>query len=340
MNPFLIDPGAPTATSGFVYGANEAQILDVVRAGTVFAANDGNLDASPLGLSQPLTQYMTGIRDEDGLEALLESIAPSVPVGRRFSYLNETESEGLQKRELQEITRPVHGEFPTLRPTGSKTDGSTDNIGLCMYIDIDQGGMLPSVQQRKVSSLRNIIYRSMIADALAKIDAAAVADTSKNWGAADSDPDSDIDEMLDNGGDASGADNNTVIFGHGAYRKRRKAYRQPARTNDAADANALPDDLRDLYQVDRVINIRSRYRSGASANTRLLADKVYTYDARPLMTEMDSSHIKRFVTMTDAGMMRVFIGVESHRVKIIVDGYMKNIITRSAGIRKRAVTYT
>ncbi|GAA5137426.1 hypothetical protein GCM10023213_14080 [Prosthecobacter algae] len=337
---FIPDPGAGSAQAGLFYGVNEAHITEAIKLGNVYAANDGNLDASPLGLSQPLTQYVTGIQDEEGLDVLLESIAPSVPVGRRFSYLNETESEAMQKRDLAAITRPIHGEFPILRPTGSQTDGSTDNIGLCMYVDIDQGGLLPAVQQRKVASLRNMIYRSQIADALAKIDAAAVGDTTKNWGDSASDPDSDIDEMIDAGGDAGGEDNNIVVFGHGAFRKRRRAYRQAARLNSNADANALPDELRDLYQVDRVVNIRSRYRTSATATARLLADKVYTYNARPGMTEMDSSHIKRFVTMTESGMLRVFIGVESHRVKIIVDGYQRNTITRALGIRKRAVTYS
>ena len=342
-NEFIpTDPGFGKARSGLIYAANDGDVEQAWKAGNEFvAANDGNLSATPMGLSRPLTEYTTGIRDRVNLQELLDRIAPVTPSGGiRFTYTQETEAEEFQKRSLADITRPINGEFQTLKVTGSETEGRCVNIGLCSYIDIDQGGMLPAIQQAEVQRLRNIILRSQIADALALIDASATADSSSNWNATGADPDSDIDDMIDAGGLASGVDNNVVIFGRGALLKRRRAYRKESRTNGGEHATLTPDALRDLYQVDDVINLRATYRSSATATTALLADKVYTYDAQPGLGMSDSSNIKRFVYIGEAGGMRVWLEVQSHRVKIIVDAYAVTKITRSVGIRKRAVTFT
>lgn len=336
------DPGFAGAHVGEVYAANEADLREAIRLGNVYeAANDGNLNASALGLSQALTQYATGVRDRENLAELLDRIAPACPTGSiRFSYLNETEAEQFHKRTLANITRPVHGEFAETRITGAQTDGACDNIGLVSYIDIDQGGMVPEMQQAEVQRLRNIILRSQIADALAKIDAAGTADTSKNWGDSAANPDGDVREMIDTAGDASGVDANVVVLGQGAFLKRIKAYEAAARTNGGSKAELTPDQLRDFWQVDDVINLRARYRSSATATTKLLDSTVYAYDARPGLSRGDSSNVKRFTYISAGGGMRVWIEVQSHRVKIIVDAYARTVITRSTGIRKRAVTFS
>ncbi len=339
---FTADPGLGHAKSGETYAANDGDIAAAWKSGNEFvAANDGNLSASPLGLSQALSQYAAGVSDSQNLQAILDRVVPATPVGSiRFTYGLETESEEFQKRTLANITRPVHGEFSELKITGSETEGRCANIGLVSYIDIDQGGMLPQMQQMEVQRLRNIILRSQIADGLALIDAAASADSGANWGASGSDPDSDIDDMIDAGGRAAGVDNNVVVFGRGSFMKRRRSYRKEARTNGGEHAILTPDQLRDVYQVDDVVNLRTLYRSSSTANTAMLDDTVYTYDARSGLSLKDSSNIKRFTYVSTGGGTRVWIEVGTHRVKIIVDAYAVNKITRSVGIRKRAVTFS
>lgn len=335
------DPGFGSCRSGEIYLANESELRDAWKAGNVFAANDGNLSASPMGLSQPLTEYATGVRDRENLQELLDSLIPSCPVGSiRFSYLNETESEEFQKRSLPAITRPVHGEFPETKITGSLTEGACDNIGIVTYIDIDQGGLLPSMQQAIVQSRRNIILRSLIADGLAKIDAAASAETSKNWGDSAANPDGNLREMVKNSGAASGEDANTVVLGQGAWHYRADAYEVPTRTNGGQKADYTPERLAQYLQVDSVINLKARYRSSATALTDLLGATCYAYSARPGLMPGDSSNVKRFTLLNTGGGMRVWIEIGTHRVKIIVDAYARNIVTRSTGIRKRAITFS
>jgi len=339
---FTKDPGMDASKSGETYAANDGDIEAAWKSGNEFtAANDGNLSATPMGLSQALSQYAAGVSDSENLQALLDRIAPPTPVGAiRFTYGLETESEEFQKRTLANITRPVHGEFPELKITGSEAEGRCNNIGLVSYLDLDQGGALPQMQQLEVQRLRNIILRSQIADALALIDAAASADTGMNWGASGADPDSDVDDMVDAGGRASGVDNNIVVFGRGSFMKRRRSYRKESRTNGGEHAILTPDQLRDVYQVDDVINLRTLYRSSSTANTALLDNTLYTYDARPGLSLKDSSNIKRMTYVAAGGATRVWITVGTHRVKITVDAYAVNKITRSVGIRKRAVTFS
>lgn len=337
-----LDPGFGSAKPGECYAANDAEVANAIKTGNEYvAANDGNLNATAMGLSQPLTQYATGVRDREDLAALLDRIAPVCPVGSiRFSYLNETEAEQFQKRTMAGITRVIGGEFAESRITGAQSDGACDNIGLVSYLDIDQGGLVPEMQQAEVARLRNLILRSQIADALAKIDAAATGDTSKNWGDGAANPDGDIRDMIDTSGDATGEDANLIVMGQGAFLKRAKAYEAAARTNGGNKADFTPDQLRDFWQVEDVVNLKARYRSSASATPKLLDSTVYAYNARPGLSKGDSSNVKRFNYIAAGGGMRVWIETQSHRVKIIVDAYARTVITRTVGLRKRAVTFT
>ncbi|MGV3664277.1 MAG: hypothetical protein ACO1TE_29160 [Prosthecobacter sp.] len=337
------DPGFGAGLSGQVYCANEASIHDALRLGREFtAANDGNLDVTPMGLSQAMTDYIAGVPDEEGLDALLEQIAPATPVGSiMFHYLQEVESMNRQTRTLDSIERPTGGVFPELPVLqGTQANGACANIGLVSYLDINQGAMLPQMQQAEVKRLRSIIRRSQIADALAKIDAAAVGDTDANWGASTSDPDSDVEEMCDTSATLSGIDPSTVIFGHGGIRKRKKAYRQPARNNGGELARLSTDELAQELNVERVVHVKSTYRTSATAAARQLDSKVYVLDARKGLGPKNSSNIKRFQYVTVGGGMRVWIEVQSHRVKFTVDAFETTEITRATGIRKRTLTYT
>ncbi|MCF7785567.1 MAG: hypothetical protein K9N47_05560 [Prosthecobacter sp.] len=336
------DPGFNHAKAGVIYAANETELSAAWRSGNVIeAANDGNLAAGTMALSQPLTQFSTGIRDRENLQEILDRLCPMAAVGGlRFSYLSETESEEMQKREIAQLARPVNGEFAETKITGSVVDGAVDNLGIITYLDIDQGGLVPEMQQAVVQSRRNLILRSLIADALAKIDAAATADTSKNWGDAAANPDGNIREMVKNCGDARGEDANVVVLGQGAGHYRMDAYEVPTRTNGSEHGGWTMQRLAEYLQVDDVLSLKARYRSSATAAAALLGAKVYAYNARSGLMPMDSSNVKRFQHIATGGAMRVWIEVGTHRVKIIVDCYARNVVTSTVGLRKRTITWS
>lgn len=338
----VTDPGFGGARSGEIYAANDGEIQSALKSGNVIeAANDGNLAAGVMALSQPLTEFSTGVQDRDNLQQLLDRLFPMAPVGGlRFSYLAETEAEAFQKRTAAQLTRPVHGEFAEQKITGTVTDGAVDNLGIVTYLDIDQGGLNPAMQQAVVASRRNLILRSLIADGIAKIDAAATADTSKNWGDSAANPDGNLREMVKNCGDARGEEANVVVLGNGAWHYRADAYEVPTRTNGGDRGGWTPERLGEYLQVDDVIALRSRYRSSATALTALLGATAYAYNARPGLMAMDSSNVKRFQYLGTGGGMRVWVEVGTHRVKIIVDCYARITVTSSVGIRKRAITWS
>jgi hypothetical protein len=338
------DPGFGGAKPGIIYAANEGMLQAAWKSGNVFdaqAANDGNLAAGTLALHQPLSDFTTGIRDRENLIDTLNRISPMCPVGGIFfDYLQEAEEEEFQKRSLANIERPVHGEFPERKITGTQTTGRVKNYGLVTYLDRDQGGMLPRLQQAQVASTRNIILRSLIADAFAQLDANAATDTSKNWNDAASNPDGDARAMVKATGDARGVDANVFAYGNGAWHYRLNAYEKPDRVNGGNHADWTPDRVAQYLQVDDAYVSKTRYRDSTTSLAPIVDATLYAYFAREGLMAGDSSNIKRFQFVGDGGDFRVWIEVGTHRVKIIVDCQCVNKITSSVGIRKRVITWS
>src|SRR5882672_6577385 len=82
--------------------------------GGVYAANDNNFDSEHL--SEPLTEYIVGFPDDDGLQALLDAAAPMVPCERSFSYRVHDSKEQFQMDALDDADiREIGGDFAMVR---------------------------------------------------------------------------------------------------------------------------------------------------------------------------------------------------------------------------------
>ena len=312
-------------TSGEVYGL----------------ANDANFDASHL--SEPLTEYMRGIPDTDGLQAMLDAIAPAVPVGRRFEYKQQNEKAILQQDADDDgDIREIGGDFKTVSSPGSKTDAATDNKGLAIVLDNDQGGENTQVQQYYVSMLRNRLLRSDLKRTVALLTSNAVSSGTPNWGSANAarDPDADLLTMVDESGDARGINPNIVVIGGTAALRRKLALRGSDKAGAFASGMMSYEDLAELLEVDKVIPLRARYQSGANAKSKIAGSIAFSYYAQQGVTKDDPSNIKRFVTMTTQGVFRVYIEPVLKRTKIAVEHYSRIIATSTVGIRSVAPTYT
>lgn len=311
-----------------------------LRHGHIMAANDENFDAEHL--SEPLTEYIVGYPDREGLQALLDAGAPMIPGGRSFTYREHDSKEQFQSDAAgdQDI-REIGGDFAKVRRTGTQKDGRTDNKGLIMVLDNDQGGENPQVQQRAVANLRQRLLRSELVRLEALLEANDT-EASKNWGptATTADPDAEIVEQVDLSGDARGIDANVVLFGGGARVKRILATRRSDKAGGFASASMTPEQLAGLYGVDNVLTSKFRFQSSATAKSKVIADKVYIYYARTGLMNDDPSNIKRFVTMTDAGQFRVYIWQKLKTTLVAVEHYSRMIAASTLGIRKIAVTYT
>jgi len=307
---------------------------------TIMAANDANFDAAHL--SEPLTEYIVDYPDEDGLDVLLDAAFPGIPVGRSFSYRVHDDKEAFQAALSDEDIREIGGDFGKVRKTGTQADGRTDNKGLTMVLDNDQGGEDPAVQQRAVSNLRARLLRTELYRGEALLESNDTAGSS-NWGgsASDVDPDGDVVNMIDLGGDARGINNNVVLFGGGAWVKRFRALGPKDARGASAERGFTPEMLADFYGVDRVLKSNFRYQSSSSAKSKVVADKVYSYYSKPGLMPDDPSNIKRFVTAPSGGaMFRVYIEPALKKTLVTVEHYSRLVATSTLGIRKLTVTYT
>jgi hypothetical protein len=310
------------------------------RSGTIMAANDANFAAAHL--SEPLTDYLVDVPDPDGLDTILEQAFPSVPVGRAFSYRTFDDRESFQAAMNDEDIREIGGDFPKVRRTGTQAEGRTDNKGLIMVLDNDQGGEDPAVQQRAVMNLRNRLLRTELFRGEALLEANDVAST-PNWGPANAaaDPDGDLLSAVDLSGDARGIDANTVLYGGSAWVMRFMSLGLGANAARHATRNLTPQQVAELVGVEQLIRSRFRAQTSATAKSKLVANKVFVYFAKKGAMPDDPSNIKRFVTaVPGGGYQRVYIEGSMKKTMVCVEHYSRLVLTSPVGIRKIQPTYT
>lgn len=323
-----------SAPGGRIFAANDV-LFDQLRG----LANDANSDVA--NLSEPITQYIVGYRDPENLQELLDSLAPPVTVGRRFEYRTHTAKEDfMDDADDDSDIRKIGGDFKIVDAKGTKVDGATDNKGLVMVLDNDDGGENQSVQQNKAAVLRNRLLRTDIRRVFSLLDANDT-NTNTNWGPgnANRDPDGDLLTLCDVSGDDRGIMPNVVTIGGGAGVKRKIALRSKA-SPDEVGARSTYQELADFLEVNRVIPVKARRQASAAAKAKILGDAVFAYYAAPDATENDPSNVKNFVTLTPSGRFRVYILPKFKRTLIAVEHYSRPVITSTIGIRKLSVTFT
>ncbi len=311
-----------------------------VANGFICAANDANFDSAHL--SQPLTDYIVGATEQADLQSILNSLAPDIPVGRSFTYRTHDSKEDFQDDSGDNgDIREIGGDFKQVRRTGAQVDGRTDNKGLTMVLDNDQGGSLAQVQQRAVLNLTQRLLRSELRRVITLLDANDTAESSVNWGVTNTaaDPDANILEMLETSGDARGLDSNVLLLG-GAWVRRVLALRRSDKAGAFATGAMTPEQLADYFNVERVVVMKARYQSSATAKAKILTNDVYAYFAQAGMMNDDPSNVKRFVTPTDAGGLKVYVEQRLKKTLVSVEHYSRIVCASSLGIRKLPTTYT
>jgi hypothetical protein len=308
--------------------------------GVIMAANDANFDAAHL--SEPLSEYSVGAIDEEGLLELLEAAVPSIPVGRSFSYRKHEDKEAFQAALNDSDIREIGGKFQEIRLTGTQADGRTDNKGLSIILDNDQGGEDPAVQQRAVVNLRGRLLRAELLRLQTALDANDTAASSSNWGASASgaDPDAEVLAQVDLSGDARGIDPNVALYGGGAWVKRKRSYSGRDKAGAFAGLVASREQVADTIGVEKVLVSRFRYQSAVDTKGKMIGDLVWIYYARPGAMADDPSNVKRFVTNTPSGAFRVFIEPKLKRTRVTLEHYSRIVVTSTLGIRKLPVTFS
>jgi hypothetical protein len=303
--------------------------------GQICFANESRFNAAHL--STPLTGFIVGWKDPADLAALLERVAPEVPVSRFFTYRLMDNNEFLLS-ETEDDLRAIGGDFKKVAYSGTTAEGKTDNRGLTIRVDRDEDDDTETLRQAYTQLIMQRLNRNRFRRAIALIDAAAtnagaVFSTSTN-------PDGLVRAMVNTGRDAAGVKPNKVLFGDTAWQYRLDAYEGMA--DKAGAAAALARDAAGLARylgVSDVVQIEAQYQSAAATKTKIVGAAIYGYFAESGLTKMDPSNVKRFVSNTQAG-GRVAVYVEEHPkwVDITVECYERTILCATAGMRKLTVT--
>ena len=327
----IVIPGLPFANR---------DLTNIMKGRTVGLANDANFDAAHL--SEPLTQFITGAPDSEDLLASLEAMIPSVPVSRKFSYKTHNEKAQFQIDANDGDIREIGAEFARVAAPGGDTDSSTQNKGLAILLDNDEGGEDPSVQQYHVNSLRNRLLRTELYRARVLIDANDVSSATPNWGASNAaaDPDGDLLTAVNASLTARGIMPTVLVLGSTAALQRKIALRRQATSGGFATAGLTDAELAAFLGVQRVVTLKTAYQSSGTAKSAIAGAESYVYAAQPGMTTNDPSNFKRFVTMTQGGMFRVYVVPMLKQTLIAVEHHSRLVCTSTLGILSVKPTYT
>ncbi len=319
-----------------VFASNEREPLyrDIAQhpVGTIVAANDDLLVEA--NFSEGLTAYATGWRDPSDLQGALDFVAPAVQVSRRFEFAQAANAEEFYS-EVDDV-RAMGADFKRVDYTSSKALGITLNKGLTLRVDRDQTLNNPQWQQQAVSRLMRRLLRNEYRRAITIL-AAAVATTNKTWsGAAGEDPDQDVISDLITGADSSGVRANRVLYSDTSWNKRSQSYRlQTGRYGTLALATMNPQQVAAALGVDQVRVDRARYQATANVKNQIVGSQVVEFYAEDGLTQDDPSHIKRFVSNTDAG-QSFAVYIQPYGAKlwdVTVEHYSNIIVTSTLGLR-------
>ncbi len=309
-----------------------------IRTGAICLANEARFNAS--FLSTPLTTYSTGWASGEGLEDLLELLAPEVAVARRFSYKKATNAEAFLGEADDSDIRAIGAEFKLVQYTGTDAEAKTYNKGLVTRIDLDEEDDDPMVEEKRAAQLMKRLLRMEIRRALALLDAAATNE-GKTWGsAAPVDADMDLLTAIITGADASGVRANRVGMGENAWSKRLLTLRASDKAGAIANSGMTADQLAGFLAVDKVFLCKERVQATKTTKANLLGSNgVWMYNAQSGASKDDPSNVKRFVTRMGGGKFRVYRHeVTSKLIDITVEHYSNIVATSTLGVRKLTIS--
>ena len=264
--------------------------------------------------SEPLTEYAVGWTDPENLEALINFIAPRVPVGRRFEFKSAVNVEAF----LSEINdeRAIGSNFKEVEYKGSTVYSKTANRGLRYRLDLDEegAGILTEelIVSRLLQRLKRNIYRRAIATLL---NASALSNTNVTWtynsgSNPTPQPDEDIRTLIQTTQVTSGVFPNRLLCDLKSWNIRKKGYAQQALAAGAIYGyGRTVDDVVADQSVDGMMISKALYQSAewvTPTKSYILPQNVIAFYAQDNPTRDDPTNLKRFVTPVADGDFRVY----------------------------------
>lgn len=297
----------------------------------IHAANESRFNAAHF--SEALTAFTVGWKDPENLAALLDFVAPPVPVGRRFEFKRADNAEAFFS-ETDDV-RAIGSAFKRVEYAGESVQAKTLNKGLTVRVDHDEITS-DDWEERTVQILLQRLRRNELRRAITALDAAAT-NADKTWDDS-SNPDGDLRAMLIAAADESGVRPNRLLIGEGAWDLRASAYEAQDNAGANAGASYTLDQLaRKLFLEDARV-FSARYQSSASAKSAIVGAAVYAFFGQQALSKDEPSNLKRFVTPTEGGDFRVYREDHTKYTDITVEHYSNVIATSNLGVRKLTVS--
>lgn len=308
------------------------EMKETLVANEISAANESRFNSAHY--SEPLTAFSAGWKDTENLEAMLDFIAPRIPVGRRFEFKRADNAEAFFS-EADDI-RAIGSAFKRVEYNGESVNEKTLNKGLTMRIDHDET-LTNDWQERAVQLLLQRLQRNELRRAITALNAASTNDD-KAWDGS-SNPDGDIRTALVAAADSSGVRPNRVLFGETAWDMRATAYESQNNAGAYASASLTPDGLARKLLVEGVRITSARYQSAANAKSGIVGGAVYAFFGQDAYGKDEPSNLKRFITPVDGGgSFRVYLEESSKYTDVTVEHYSNIVVTSDLGIRKLTVS--
>lgn len=304
------------------------------QVGKVTLANENAMAAS--FLSQPLTDYATGWKSQDGkLEALLDFLAPGVRVAPRFEYKVANNNDEFAMIADDKDVRALFGEYALVKTIGDTVQSKTVSKGLTTVLEKDTE--MPGDREAKVAWLKRMLLKAECFRAFTLLNAAAT-NTAKTWNNTAT-PDVDLMAAVTAFGDAVGVDANRILFGSTAWQKRFSAYAAKAASNMVPPSTV--QGLADLLAVDGCLVSSERYTSGNGKAKLVSAATVLVFAGQANASQDDFSTVKRFWTPKAGGSEYVTYVDETTNpelVKITVAHRSQIATTCSTGVQKLTIS--
>jgi hypothetical protein len=293
--------------------------------------------------SEPLTTYATGWRDPEGLQDLLDFVAPPVEVPRRFEYVVFVNQEAFLL-ETDDV-RAIGADFKRVEYSQSKATSNTLNKGLVYRVDLDNVDQNTNWREKIVSQLQLRIIRNDVRRSILLLAAAAV-NTALTWDTtAGKDPDMDVINQVVTATGIIGLAPSRGLYDLVAWQKRALSHRSQNTAGAFGSANLDIDAVASLVGLQGGMVARNQYASSPTGKSGLGATstgaaQVLIFLANAAQSVDDPSNIKRFVTQTMGGtMIRVYEQqINMKLIDITVEQYSRPLITSTLGIRSLTIS--
>ncbi|MEM9226570.1 MAG: hypothetical protein AAGA45_01245 [Verrucomicrobiota bacterium] len=310
----------------------ETDNLNQTSGDAITTANESRFNTAHY--SEPLTAFTVGWSDPEGLDGLLDFIAPRVSVGRRFEFKRATNAEAFYS-ETDDV-RAIGSAFKRVEYSGESVQAKTINKGLTMRVDHDEvyGG---DWQERYTQLLLQRLLRNELRRAITALDSAAGSPVAKVWGSSGT-PDADVRAALIDATDISGIRPNRLLFGEGAWDLRASSYEAQDTAGAFGSLPLEPESLARKLLVQGVRIAGARYQSTASVKEGIVDNAVYAFFEQDGVTKDEPSNLKRFVTPIEGGgSYRVYLEESAKYTDLTVEHYSTVVATSDLGVKKLTV---